>query len=47
VVLGNRSRYGIRRNTMEVISTEVEKRLPTFANIWPLIANTGIRKLRE
>jgi hypothetical protein len=47
VALGNRSSYGIRRNAMEAISTEVEKQLPTFADIWPLIANTGIRMLRE
>jgi hypothetical protein len=47
VALENRFRYGIRRNAMEAISTEVEKRLPTFAKIWPLIANSGIHTLRE
>ena len=40
-MLGNRPSYGIRRSATEAISTEVEKQLPTFANIWPLIANTG------
>ena len=47
VALGNRFRRGIRRNAMEAISTEVEKQLPTFANIWPLFSKTGIRMLRE